>query len=122
MPLSKETIGRRIANARKASQMTQAELSEKIDISEKYLSRIERGKQLPNIVIVAQLCEVLNISADELLAQSNIYNKAVQNEVGNLSKYEQKQILEIIKIIMNLFRDADYYEYCIIIRIKENNR
>ena len=100
--ISKETIGRRIANARKTSQMTQAELSEKIDISEKYLSRIECGKQLPNIVIVAQICEVLNISADELLAQSNVYSKGVQNEVGNLSKYDQDQIIEIIKIIINI--------------------
>ena len=102
--ISKEIIGRRIANARKASQMTQAELSEKIDISEKYLSRIERGKQLPNTVIVSQICEVLNISADELLAQSNVYNKNkdVKNEVGNLSKYDQDQIIEIIKIIINI--------------------
>ena len=102
--ISKEIIGRRIANARKASQMTQAEFSEKIDISEKYLSRIECGKQLPSIVIVAKMCEVLNISVDELLAQSNIYNKnkGVQNEVGNLSKYDQDQIIEIIKIIINI--------------------
>ena len=102
--ISKEIIGRRIANARKASQMTQAELSEKIGISEKYLSRIERGKQLPSIVIVAKICEVLHISTDELLAQSNVYNKnkGVQNEVGNLSKYDQDQIIEIIKIIINI--------------------
>ena len=102
--ISKEIIGRRIANARKASQMTQAELSEKIDISEKYLSRIERGKQLPSIVIFAKICEVLHISADHLLVQSNIYNKnkGAQNEVGNLSKYDQDQIIEIIKIIINI--------------------
>ena len=104
MPLSKETIGKRIANARKATHMTQAELSEKIDISEKYLSRIECGKQLPSIVIVAKMCEVLNISVDELLALSNVYNnnKGVQNEVSNLSAYEQDQIIEIIKIIINI--------------------
>jgi len=101
--ISKEIIGRRIANARKASQMTQAELSEKIDISEKYLSRIECGKQLPSIVIVSKICEVLHISADHLLAQSNVYNnKGVQNEVCNLSKYDQDQIIEIIKIIINI--------------------
>jgi len=102
--ISKEIIGRRIANARKVYQMTQAELSEKIDISEKYLSRIECGKQLPSIEIVAKICEVLHISVDELLAQSNIYNKnkGVQNEVGNLSKYDQDQIIEIIKIIINI--------------------
>ena len=102
--ISKEIIGRRIANLRKTSQMTQAELSEKIDISEKYLSRIERGKQLPSIVIVAKVCEVLHISADHLLLQSNVYNnnKGVQNEVCNLSKYNQDQIIEIIKIIINI--------------------
>ena len=84
--------------------MTQAELSEKIDISEKYLSRIECGKQLPSIVIIARICEVLHISADELLAQSNAYNKNkdVQNAVGTLSKYDQEQIIEIIKIIINI--------------------
>ena len=104
MPLSKEAIGRRIANARKVSQMTQAELSEKIDISEKYMSRIERGKQLPSIVIVAKICEVLHVSTDELLSQSNVYNnnKGVQDDIYNLSKYEQDQIIEIIKIIINI--------------------
>ena len=84
--------------------MTQAELSEKIDISEKYMSRIERGKQLPSIVIVAKICEVLHVSADELLSQSNVYNnnKGVQDDIYNLSKYEQDQIIEIIKIIINI--------------------
>ena len=102
--ISKEIIGRRIANLRKTSQMTQAELSEKIDISEKYMSRIERGKQLPSIVIVAKICEVLHVSADELLSQSNVYNnnKGVQDDIYNLSKYEQDQIIEIIKIIINI--------------------
>lgn len=103
MPLSKETIGKRISNARKAVHMTQAEFAEKIDISEKYLSRIECGKQLPNIVIVAKICEVLCISVDELLGQINIYNtQSIQNKMINLSAYEQERISEIIKIILDI--------------------
>ena len=43
MTLLKEVIGKRIASARKGARLTQAELSEKINISEKYLSRIECG-------------------------------------------------------------------------------
>ena len=82
--------------------MTQAELSEKIGISEKYLSRIECGKQLPSIVIVGKICEVLCISADELLDRVNIYNKDIQNEMSALSVYEQKRIAEIIKIIRDI--------------------
>ena len=86
--------------------MTQAELSEKIDISEKYLSRIECGKQLPSIVIIARICETLHISADEILllsqTKSHINSKGMQNEIASFSKYEQDQIIEIIKIIINI--------------------
>ncbi len=84
--------------------MTQAELAERIGISEKYLSRIECGKQLPSIVIVAKMCEALCISADELLAQAKIYdnNQVIQNEINTLSSYEQKRIVEIIKIIREI--------------------
>ena len=48
-----------------------------------------------------KMCELLHISVDELLAQSNASNsnKSIQNEVSNLAVYEQDQIIEIIKII-----------------------
>ena len=83
--------------------MTQAELSEKIEISEKYLSRIECGKQLPSIVIVVKICNILCVSMDELLGQTNIYNnKSIQDEISALSAYEQKRIAEIIKIIREI--------------------
>ena len=101
MILSKEILGKRISNVRKALGLTQAELSEKIGISEKYLSRIECGKQLPSVVIVAQMCEALSISADELLSldRNIISNNSIHKELAGFSIYEQKQIIEIIKII-----------------------
>ena len=103
MTLLKETIGRRIAKARKDAKLTQAELAEMIGISEKYLSRVECGKQLPSIVIVMKICEVLYISADELLGKTNIYNsKVIQNEMNNFSAYEEECISEIIKIILTI--------------------
>lgn len=103
MLLSKEIIGKRIDRARKSAQITQAALAEIINISEKYLSRIECGKQLPSIVIVAKICEALCISADELLGQTNTYyNKSISNEMSSLSSYEQKRITDIIKIIKEI--------------------
>ena len=87
MPLSKEIVVKRIANARKIAHLTQAELSKKIDISEKYLGRIECGKQLPSIVIIAIICETLQIPADEilLLSQAKFYisSKDIQNEIAS---------------------------------------
>ena len=101
--MSKEKIGKNISKARKTAKLTQAELAEKINISEKYLSRIECGKQLPSVMIVAKICEVIHISADELLGQTTSYNyKVIQNETNDLSVYEQERISEIIKIIKEI--------------------
>ena len=104
MILSKETIGKRISNARKALGFTQAELSEMIGISKKYLSRIECGKQLPSVVIVARMCEALCVSADALLSldRSIKFNNSIHKEIDDFSIYEQKQITEIIKIIKEI--------------------
>ena len=104
MSITNKFIGKRIASARKAAGLTQAELSEKIEISEKYLSRIECGKQLPSIAIVSKMCEVLCVSADKLLSlnHSKAPNNIIQNEIDDFSSYEQEQIVEIIKIIKGI--------------------
>ena len=104
MSITNGFIGKRIANARKAAHMTQAELSEKICISEKYLSRIECGKQVPSIVIITRICEELCVSADKLLSlnQSVASKNIIKNELDDLSSYEQEQIVEIIKIIKDI--------------------
>lgn len=104
MSTSNGFIGKRIANARKAAGLTQAELSEKIGISEKYLSRIESGKQVPSVVIVARICDVLCVSADKLLSlnQTKVSNNSLHNEIVGFSIEKQNQIIEIIKIIKKI--------------------
>lgn len=102
--VSNKLIGKRIANARKVAKLTQAKLSEKVGISEKYLSRIECGKQLPNIATVIKICDILCISADKLLSINNltVSRNIIENEIAFFSTYEQKQIVEIIKIIKEI--------------------
>ena len=104
MSASNKLIGKRIANARKTANLTQAKLSEKVGISEKYLSRIECGKQLPNIVTVIKICDELCISVDKLLSINKITasSNIIQNEIAEFSVYEQKQVVEIIKIIKDI--------------------
>ena len=104
MPISNGFIGKRIAKARKVAGLTQAELSEKIGISEKYLSRIECGKQVSSIVIITRICEELCVSADSLLSlnRSTDSKNIIQNEIDDFSSYEQEQIVEIIKIIKDI--------------------
>ena len=110
MILSKEILGKRISNARKALGLTQAELSEKVGVSEKYLSRVECGRQVPSVVMVAKICETLNLSADTLLSLNPITtsNNSIHNEISGFSADERKQLVEIIRIIKEIKNNLSF--------------
>lgn len=60
-------IGKFIAQMRKEKGMTQEELAEIMGVTDKSVSRWENGKTLPDISLLVELSEVLNISLGELL-------------------------------------------------------
>lgn len=61
------TIGEKIAQLRVAAGISQELLAEKIDVTRQSVSKWEVGQALPQIDKVLQLCEIFNVSADELL-------------------------------------------------------
>ena len=61
------TLGRMIAELRKEKGMTQADLAEKMGITDKAVSKWERDLSYPDITSVTKLAEILGISADDLL-------------------------------------------------------
>ncbi len=61
-------IGNFIAIERKARKLTQAKLAEKIFVSEKTVSKWENGKGIPDTNSLPKLCEIFNISLNELLS------------------------------------------------------
>ena len=62
-----DKIGSFIAKERKAKKLTQAKLAEKLFISEKTISKWENGKGIPDSSILPQICEIFNITLNELL-------------------------------------------------------
>lgn len=60
-------IGKFIARRRKAKYLTQAQLAEMLNISDRAVSKWERGLNLPDSSLMLPLCEILGITADELL-------------------------------------------------------
>ena len=60
-------IGRLIAQERKDKKLTQAKLAEKLFVSEKTVSKWEKGKGLPDTNLLPKLCEILELSLNELL-------------------------------------------------------
>ena len=62
-----QIIGRFIKEQRKIRGMTQAELAEKICVSEKTISKLECGNGFPDTSLMLPLCKELGITANELL-------------------------------------------------------
>ena len=60
-------IGRFIAGCRKKADLTQMQLAEKLGITDKAVSKWERGVAMPDTSIMLKLCDILDISVNELL-------------------------------------------------------
>ena len=60
-------IGKFIAECRKKQNLTQAQLAEKLDITDRAVSKWETGKAMPDTNIMLELCDILGIQANELL-------------------------------------------------------
>ncbi len=65
-------IGTQISSARKKLNYTQRELADKIGVSDKAVSKWERGAGCPDISLLLPLCEELNIDVSELLGKESI--------------------------------------------------
>lgn len=67
MDLNYAEIGRRIAHRRKELGLKQSEVEEKADLSQKYLSNIERSISIPSIEVIMRLAIALDTTPDEFL-------------------------------------------------------
>lgn len=70
-----DKIGAFIANERKVKNLTQAKLAEKLFVSEKTISKWENGRGVPDTNVLLKLCEILDVSLNELLSGERILNE-----------------------------------------------
>lgn len=68
--MEKQTLGTMIASLRKEKGMTQADLAEKLGVTDKAVSKWERNLSCPDIGLLPKLAEILEISLDELMHTS----------------------------------------------------
>jgi transcriptional regulator with XRE-family HTH domain len=80
-------IGKNIAAYRKRCGLTQAELADKLNYSDKAVSKWERGESTPDIITLAQLAEQFGITVDELIRDPDAlpeHTGAVQQAMGRV--------------------------------------
>lgn len=82
-------IGRFIAECRKSKNLTQMQLAERLNITDRAVSKWENGKSMPDSSIMLDLCHELGISVNDLL-----YGEVVSME--NYNEKNEQQLLELI--------------------------
>ncbi|MDD6478509.1 MAG: helix-turn-helix transcriptional regulator [Oscillospiraceae bacterium] len=101
-------IGKFIAECRKRENLTQMQLAEKLNITDRAVSKWETGKAMPDSSIMLDLCEILKITVNDLLSGEKItmdnYNKEMENKLIEMVKQKEqsdKRLLhaEIIIVI-----------------------
>ena len=88
-------IGMFIAKKRKERNFTQAQLAEKLGVSNKTISKWETGKCMPDYGIIQSLCKELEITVSELI-------DGEETEPDSIRVYDDNQVLDLIKRIQNL--------------------
>ena len=83
-------IGRFIAECRKKSNLTQMQLAEKLGITDKAISKWERGIAMPDTSIMLELCDILCISVNELLSGEKI-------DMENNNQKNEQLLLDMAK-------------------------
>ena len=95
-------IGRFIASKRKEKELTQMQLAEKLGITDRAVSKWENGKSLPDYSIILQLCEVLEITVNDLLCGEVIsmdnYNKELENNLLEMVKQKQESDKRLLRM------------------------
>jgi transcriptional regulator with XRE-family HTH domain len=107
--MNQEKIGRFIAELRKEKNMTQQELADKLNITDRAISHWENGRSMPDAGVILDLCKILNINVNELLSAKKIkeekYNERAEESLLEMRREietQNKRILTLNKIIINL--------------------
>ena len=79
-------INKRISSARKASNMTQQELADKLNVSRSTISNWEVGRNYPDLDMIVELSDIFNLSLDSLLREDTEMIEEVSKEQRNGKK------------------------------------
>ncbi len=88
--MDQSKIGKFIAECRKKKGLTQMQLAEKLNITDRAVSKWENGKSMPDSSIMIALCNELNITVNELLSGEAM-------EMTNYNEGAEKTLLEMVK-------------------------
>lgn len=90
--MEQQKIGKFIAECRKEKGLTQVQLAEQLGITNRAVSKWENAKSMPDVSVMTSLCEILDISVNELLSGEKIKMEDYKAKAeANLTELQRKQ-------------------------------
>ena len=108
-----------ISDARKKVKMTQKDLADKLYVSDKAVSKWERGLCFPDISVLIPLTEILNISLYDLLRGEKVNKKEVEEILKNTINYSNSEINRKKKKYINSFNVKNFSELLALLNARE---
>ena len=104
-----QSIGARVRYHRKQNGLSQEELADQAETSRVYISHIERGEVAPSLKVLVSIANVLNVSADDLLAGNLLSAHTTRTEeeidiLSDCSPEESHILLESMRAIKQVLR------------------
>ena len=102
-------IGKKIADLRKSSGMTQQQLADKLSVTNKAISKWETGRGLPDTAMLPLLASVLGVSIDDIMTGStftccdNNVNEIDYDLSRNSGRYKKRLAVTIVAFISGIF-------------------
>ena len=107
--MSNKTMGETISLLRKEKGMTQSELAEKMNVTDKAVSKWERNLSCPDINSIPKLAEILGISVEELLKSQN--NNSLEDnkteEILNIALIGVGLAMGICVVVTSILKQID---------------
>ena len=108
--MNQEKIGEFILKCRKDKKLTQTELAEKLGVTDKSISNWENGRNMPDLSLFKPLCQILDISINDLISGEKIskdkFQEKLEENIITTIDYTNKKVIvknNIIGIILIAF-------------------
>ena len=113
-------IGKFIADCRKEKNMTQRQLADILEISDKTISKWECGKGLPEVQFMIPLCDLLGINVNELLSGEKLsadeyQKKAEENMMSMIKEREENKKKVILTTITGLIATVAFITLILVV-------
>ena len=108
--MEKKTIGGFIAALRKANGMTQKDLAERLNVSDKTVSRWERDDGAPDLAVIPVIAEIFDVTCDELLRgeRKSPTERAEATEEDEPTPKAEKQRQRLLKSTLSQYKNHTY--------------